>query len=440
MKQSIPPSKRGKSSSHYNTLANVHNLPLNSDGTIVSLPNGRKPGQVNRYTTKRQAEKSDRCNVMFFVFCHKVSKRWYVSAPKKKSNMCSRCIHNHVRLVSMHLTTPTKNIPPHVNEFIANAIKSGEANTSIQNIVCMLYNITLTDNQLKDRRKDYIDNMITLLEGENRNDVSRMNAATKLIRLFQSMDDVSFVYVQHKFSSGFVTFTKDRCKPVRKSSFSKTENASLAADIEIDSWRHALGLNDTDDILVSFAWAHDNELRLLRMFPEYLAIDGTFGLNIQKRSLLTVSGYDSSKKTFIGFRCFMPSKQKKAYRWAIGKAMPYLVGNAMRYNQVIACDMEASLVDAINECINDKTSLLSRSKLRSDYYHVFEQRWKERVSIIHISKYNSHSSALIHPHPHLRLSLPSTKSKDKHRLLHIFMNGSGLGLLILKQNISTNTL
>ena len=67
-KDSMPPSKKGKSRSAYNTLANVPNLPRNSDGNITSLPNGRKPGQVNKYTTKRHADKSNRCNVMFFVF------------------------------------------------------------------------------------------------------------------------------------------------------------------------------------------------------------------------------------------------------------------------------------------------------------------------------------------------------------------------------------
>ena len=201
-----------------------------------------------------------------------------------------------------------------------------------RNIVKIQYNITLTENQVKFKRKNYIDDIINLLEGENRSNIIQMNAATKLIRLFESMDDVSFVYVEHKITSGFVTFTKDRSQPVTEQLFNNAENASLAEEIDIHSWRHALGLNNEENILVSFAWAHDTELRLLRMFPEYIAIDGTFGMNLQKRSLLTVSGYDSSKKTFIGFRCFMPSKQKKAYRWAIGKAMSFLVGNAMRFN------------------------------------------------------------------------------------------------------------
>ena len=185
-----------------------------------------------------------------------------------------------------------------------------------------------------------------------------MNSATKLIRLFESMDGVSFVYVQHKINSGFVTYTKDRSSPIKQSQFIDQENTSLAAEIEIESWRGSLGLNGSKDILVSFAWAHDSEIRLFRMFPEFIAVDGTFGMNLQKRSLLTANGYDADKKSFIDFRCFIPSKQKKAYRWAIGKAMPFLVGSAIRYNQVIACDMEQALVDSIKDSIKDPTSSL----------------------------------------------------------------------------------
>ena len=76
----------------------------------------------------------------------------------------------------------------------------------------------------------------------------------------------------------------------------------------------------------------------------------------------------------------MPSKQKRAYSWAIGKAMLFLVGEAIKYNQVMTCDMEQALADFILEAINDPTSHFKNSKLRLDFYHMFEQKWKEHVS------------------------------------------------------------
>ena len=80
----------------------------------------------------------------------------------------------------------------------------------------------------------------------------------------------------------------------------------------------------------------------------------------------------------------MPSKQRRAYSWAIGKAMPFLIGKSIEYNQVLTCDMEQALMDACVECINRPMSPLSKSKLRIDYYHMFEQKWTEHVSFINI--------------------------------------------------------
>ena len=40
----------------------------------------------------------------------------------------------------------------------------------------------------------------------------------------------------------------------------------------------------TNDISVAFAWAHDDELRYTEMYPEFLAVDVTFGVNCQKNN------------------------------------------------------------------------------------------------------------------------------------------------------------
>jgi len=86
-----------------------------------------------------------------------------------------------------------------------------------------------------------------------------------------------------------------------------------------------LKLGDDEDILVSFAWCHDEEKRMMVMFLEYPCTDMTFGLNREQRNLVTFVGCDGHNKSFTGFRCWMPSKQKFAYQWAIGVALPSLV-------------------------------------------------------------------------------------------------------------------
>ena len=121
MKDSMPSSVRGKSRSYYNTLANTTELPHNTDGTIASLKNGRKPGQANRYVSICPKEKDDRCPVQFVIFCAKESKCWFLSAPKKKDDFTCRCFHNHLKVLPSHLSTPTNKIPPAFEDYITNA-------------------------------------------------------------------------------------------------------------------------------------------------------------------------------------------------------------------------------------------------------------------------------------------------------------------------------
>ena len=119
--------------------------------------------------------------------------------------------------------------------------------------------------------------------------------------MFEKMTDVSYICVKHDIDSGFVTYHKEKNQDASSSKLSQTETTQLAHQIEIDSWRQTLGLNNNREIMVAFAWSHDVELRKLRMFPELIAVDCTFGVNKQKHSLLTATGKDSTNKVFIGF-------------------------------------------------------------------------------------------------------------------------------------------
>ena len=380
----LPPSRKGKSRSAYNVPANIKNLPKNTDGTVTSLINGRKPGQVNKTFTICAKAKDERCHIQFTLFCDKDSGNWYLSRPKSLNKMSedkSSCFryHNHFRILPEHLPADTKHLSDDVTQFITNHIQCGATTQQIQSLVQSQYNTTISLEQIKTKKHSYVDGMVGVLDSNNSTDSTKLSAAEKLIKIFEKMDDVSFVYVKHHIDSGFVTYTKDKGNIIHKTSIPHKDSENLAAEIEIDTWRTTLGLSNNKEILVAFAWSHDYELRKLRMYPEWMAIDGTFGVNKQKRSLLTATGYDGERKSFVGFRCFMPSKQKRAYSWAIGKALPFLVGEAIEFNQVITCDMEDALCNAIREHINDPSSPLHKSKIRIDFYHIFEQKWSEHI-------------------------------------------------------------
>jgi len=90
------------------------------------------------------------------------------------------------------------------------------------------------------------------------------------------------------------------------------------------------------------------------VFPKYFGIAMTFGLNKEQRNLVTVAGVDGHIKLFLGFRCWMPSKQRVVYQWAIGVALPTLVSKKVtQRNRVVSSDGELALVESsIESTIN----------------------------------------------------------------------------------------
>ena len=83
----------------------------------------------------------------------------------------------------------------------------------------------------------------------------------------------------------------------------------------IDNWRDSLKLSNSNDVLVSFAWAHDDELKAVEMYPEFLAADITYGVNKEKRDLFLVVGIDGYNKVFTAFRCCAPSCCRSPVEW-----------------------------------------------------------------------------------------------------------------------------
>lgn len=118
----------------------------------------------------------------------------------------------------------------------------------------------------------------------------------------------------------------------------------------------------------------------MNMFPEFLAVDLTFGINRQKRPLLVISGVDGHNKSFTAFCCFMPSKTKVAYKWALQHvAFPFVVGQqAVDLFQCITSDKEEAIEQAIQESRQHSVGLPSNVKHRLDFYHLFIQVWNQR--------------------------------------------------------------
>ena len=77
--------------------------------------------------------------------------------------------------------------------------------------------------------------------------------------------DVSFYYVLHDMNSSFVTYRISKGDDRLFLDGNDCEDDNNAAHIsvyqtEVESWRKLLKVGNTNKLLVSFAWCHDDEL------------------------------------------------------------------------------------------------------------------------------------------------------------------------------------
>ena len=324
-----------------------------------------------------------KCKCLFnisIMFDHS-SSRWFLK--RKRSKSSDVLYHtNHIYINPSHLEINKNNIPNHVKENILSLIHSGTPITYINHIVKSQYGINVDYQTIYRMRDNQINDLLKSLSASDPSGAPVDN----LINIFKRTENVSFVYVLHKYNSGFVTYRKNR----NQRDLHNTQNSSSFCGTSTHNWRDELKLKHSNDILVAFAWAHDDEIRATEMFPEFLGADVTFGVNRQRRELLLVVGIDGRNRTFTSFRCFIPSKQEQVYTWIFNEAMPHLLSNnVLKFNQCISTDNELSLNFAVGTSVFSNKDSFKNSKLRLDCYHFYRKVWLEKV----VLKCRNNSSA-----------------------------------------------
>ena len=81
-------------------------------------------------------------------------------------------------------------------------------------------------------------------------------------------------------------------------------------------------IRDDGRLLVLFLYASNEELRRVRMHPEFCAADTTFGTNDEKKELFTLAFKDGNNKAFNGGRCFIPNAQKWVFGMLFKNCLP----------------------------------------------------------------------------------------------------------------------
>ena len=286
------------------------------------------------------------------------------------------------------MSTPFSQLLPEQKEELMRTVQGSADISFIRTFMYNKFEIILNDNAISFARKEFMDKTLEEIGID-----PSASACDKLLAFYRCRSDISFICVTHSLGSGFVTMKKNieekEIKNISKDVLKQNSDAICVKEIE--AWRDMLKVGKEKKILVAFAWSHYDEQRKLNMFPEVLSADVTFGVCKEQRNLFRICGVDGEMKVYNAMNCFMPSKQYRAYDWAINVAFPKLVGrHSCQFNSLFTTDQEMALVLSVRKFINDFDekdygSLLNapaeNSSHRFDMFHIFTKEWRSKVSI-----------------------------------------------------------
>lgn len=278
-----------------------------------------------------------------------------------------------------------------------------EGSAEISFIRTLMYNkfdIVLNDSTIEIARKEIFNKTLDEIGID-----PCASACDRLLAFYKCRQDISFISVTHSVQSGFVTMKKNLNEKVVNniSQDILKLNSDAVLEKEIENWRKSLHIDGGKRILVAFAWTHHEEKRKTHMFPEVFSADVTFGICKEQRNLFRICGVDGNLKVFNAMNCFMPSKQFRAYDWAINIAFPKLVGvQSCRFNSLFTSDQEMALVLSIRKFVNDRKDKLGESSIycsapnschRFDMFHIFTKEWKSKVRFLFNIKCNARTAS-----------------------------------------------
>ena len=368
------PSIKGKSRSA-SKKRNINNATM-VGGNLLSCTSSPKK---NKISTCRPATREQSCPFNITVICSKSDNKWYLRY-RSGNCKCNGQHQGHIPVLTSHRSQSIKHLPHDVDTFIKASLDKCVSSSVICQLVLQLYKRSITEVDVCHYRYKLSYNLLKATS-----DVPYGTPVEKLIAEFQLKKDVSFCYVLHDMDSGFVTYRKNKGDdhPSLRDNDEDDDNNGAFISVyqnEVESWRKLLKVGNENKLLVAFAWCHDDELQNARKFPEFWACDTTFGVTKEQRNLFLVAGIDGNNKVFTIFRCFMPSKEARAYNWALRIAFKNLIGaQALSYNQCIASDAEDALYLPIRGMI-ENVHCFSKSHHRLDKFHLLSKEWKDNVS------------------------------------------------------------
>ena len=198
-------------------------------------------------------------------------------------------------------------LPQHVS-YISALLNQNVSNSQVVHLVLDKFGISVKYEQVAFLRTNIINTLLKEME----NSGASPSSFGRLKQLFLNEDSVSYVYVTYDHYNGFVATTKSSARSQGMNQ--DLNNRDIVKNIfpmnkdDTEFWMEANKVSANQEVICAFAWSHNEEARKLSMFPEFLAVDLSFGGSMERNPLFVCCGIDGENKAFTGklyylFKC-----------------------------------------------------------------------------------------------------------------------------------------
>ena len=134
---------------------------------------------------------------------------------------------------------------------------------------------------------------------------------------------------------------------------------------------HHKGKGNEVKILLTVGWARNEDIALLRRFPEVLQMDTTFKTNREIRPLFNIVCKDSNNKLCTVFRCLLPSEKRCIFHSILTSVMPKVLGSdSCDKVQFIITDGDSQEIEACRSAVQ---TVFTNASHMSCLWHLIHQ-------------------------------------------------------------------
>ena len=308
----------------YVTLACSSHQPYQKNN-IPKSPNTKQ----RNTNTKRPIDKANKCPFVCHLQMYKLDHsdlpgRWIL----KGSNANDGCHYGHWQLQPGELTVSINQMTPEEKK-LACQCSQISFTTSASGALINLRNelgISYSDDQIRYLNKKEQAKLSALNEDAS--------SADALVAAFKQRSDVAFLTVCYSPTDGLMLSMSDTQTrlnhEVYLSGITYNDKTLQPESNLVQLYNSSIGASgSTRKLLLIFMFATTEELRLIRMFPEFCCCDTTFGTNREKKELFTLASLDANNQGFNCGRAFVPNSQSWVFHLLFKHCLPTFWGKAV---------------------------------------------------------------------------------------------------------------